>query len=188
LPNPLFYLLTTKIPGLYENFYDVTFKSLQHALMENSIAVPSAFMNIIVHSYSMLLPFPDVAPAFSALFSSSATESLIFSNGSSEMIAAAISNSEFVAGTKYVSVEDTQRYKPDPETYKYLLGKLGRWGDPKSVFLVSANPFDIVGASNAGLETVWVDREGAGWRDGLGKPQHVVRSLEEALEVVNSGK
>lgn len=162
----------------------MTKKSLHHALLENSITVPSATTNLIVDSYSKLLPFPDVGPAFSAL-ATTTTERVIFSNGSSEMLDATVSNLKPLAGTRYVSVEDTQRYKPDPETYKYLLGKLGRWGDPRSVVLVSANPFDIVGAGNSGLETVWVDRAGEGWCDGLGKPLHVVRSLEEVWGVVD---
>lgn len=92
---------------------------------------------------------------------------------------------------QYVSVDAIRRYKPDPKTYEYFvqtqqmqIGEL----DPSEVVLVSANPFDVVGAAGAGMGSVWVDREGRGWGDGLGRPGHVVRSLEEVVGVVERGE
>lgn len=69
------------------------------------------------------------------------------------------------------------------QTQQVELGPL----DPSEAYLISSNPFDIVGAARAGMGTVWVDREGNGWADGLGKPKHVVRSLEEVVGIVRKG-
>lgn len=44
------------------------------------------------------------------------------------------------------------------------------------MWLVSGNPFDIVGAEACGLRTCWVDRAGGGWVDRLGGRPSVVVS------------
>ena len=57
------------------------------------------------------------------------------------------------------------------------------------MWLVSGNPFDVVGARAVGMRAVWVDRGGKGWADGLvgGEewgPTAVVGGLGEVVEVV----
>ncbi len=57
------------------------------------------------------------------------------------------------------------------------------------MWLVSGNPFDVVGAKAVGMKAVWVDRGGGGWADGLiegenGGPDLVVRKLGEVVEAV----
>jgi len=83
-----------------------------------------------------------------------------------------------------VSVDDIKVFKPAPETYEHLLKEVGKEG--KDVWLVSGNPFDVVGARACGLRAVWVDREGVGWVDGLSEegPDLVVRGVGEVVEKV----
>ena len=93
-----------------------------------------------------------------------------------------------------VSVEGCRKFKPHGETYKWLAevvgarqgqGKeTGKEGEMDGMWLVSGNPFDIVGAKVAGLRTCWVDREGRGWTDevlgeGLGRPDLIVGGFGE---------
>ena len=53
------------------------------------------------------------------------------------------------------------------------------------MWLVSGNPFDVVGARAVGMQAAWVDRAGKGWQDKLGgEPTVVVRSLEEVADAV----
>jgi len=57
------------------------------------------------------------------------------------------------------------------------------------MWLVSGNPFDIVGARAVGMQAAWVDRAGNGWTDGLvpgaeGRPTLVVKGLGEVVEGV----
>lgn len=59
-------------------------------------------------------------------------------------------------------------------------GKMG------GMWLVSGNPFDVVGAKAVGMRACWVDRAGAGWVDGLvqgerGRPDVVVRGVGEVV-------
>lgn len=119
------------------------------------------------------------------------TRALIFSNGEPKMLSAALSSSSVLNGMNYVSVDSMKRYKPDPKTYKFLVqSQIAEHGpvDASEVYLVSGNPFDIAGAGAAGLGTIWVDRGGKGWCDGLGKPQHVVGSLEEIVGLVRKSQ
>jgi len=78
------------------------------------------------------------------------------------------------------TVDDIEKYKPHPMCYEYLAAKAGKgMQGVGEIVLVSGNPFDICGASEAGLKTCWVDRQGTGWQDGLGAPLWIVKSLEE---------
>jgi len=43
---------------------------------------------------------------------------------------------------------------------------------------------DVVGAKNAGLKSVWVNREGSGWPDHLQRPDAIVKDVGELLSVL----
>lgn len=60
------------------------------------------------------------------------------------------------------------------------------WGCETDCGWTHRNPFDVVGARNAGMQAIWVDRAGTGWIDRAAAhtPSRVVRSLGEIVEVV----
>jgi 2-haloacid dehalogenase len=173
--------------GEYDPFSSVTHASLTHALTQHLPAYkPSATtITSLLATYNTLTPFPGVEETLSTLTQDPAFSWVIFSNGCHAMLSATIASSQMLRGARFVSVDDVKRFKPDPETYRYLLEQLGREGDPASVVLVSGNPFDVVGAGKVGLETVWVSG-GADWCDGLGRPRRVVVGLEEIVDGVKS--
>ena len=59
--------------------------------------------------------------------------------------------------TAVVSVEDVRSFKPAPKVYQHLLRSCGL--PANGVYLVSSNPFDILGAAHAGLQTAWLRRD-----------------------------
>ena len=96
-----------------------------------------------------------------------------------------------------VTVEEVKKFKPAPEVYHHLARKVGM--DPEDedsmarVWVVSGNPFDVVGARAVGMNSIWVNRKGdkRGWEDGLvegekGRPTEVVCQLHEAVVTVMS--
>lgn len=91
-----------------------------------------------------------------------------------------------------VTVDEVRQYKPARETYMHLARKVGLEDDLERIWLVSGNPFDIVGAKTAGLNAIWVNRrDQRGWEDGLmegekGRPTEVVTKLEEVVPAVLS--
>jgi 2-haloacid dehalogenase len=143
-------------------------------------------------SYDSLSVFPDVPPALSALSSYPNITPVIFSNGTPEMINNSINHSASLSPYKFcfekiISVHETRRFKPDPVVYRHLAEQVGKKvpDEMDEIWLVSSNPFDIVGARAIGLRAIWVDREGMGWTDALvpgGGPSVVAKALGEAIE------
>lgn len=69
--------------------------------------------------------------------------------------------------------------------------------DPKGpkqrerIWLVSGNPFDVVGARAVVMNAIWADRAGNGWQDSLieaekGRPTEVVKSLDAVVSTIMS--
>ena len=55
-----------------------------------------------------------------------------------------------------ISVDELQTFKPDPSVYSTLLDRLGSGAE--KTWVVSSNPFDVIGAKHMGLRAVWVQR------------------------------
>lgn len=147
-----------------------------------------------MNAYNTLSLFPDVPPLFSHLKSSTNIHAVIFSNGTSDMLSATLTHSPEISPhaslfKDVVVVGPVQKFKPCPEVYHYLCKKVGKEGRENDVWLISGNPFDVVGANAVGMRTCWVDRSGAGWADNLlegekGKPTVVVRGLNEVVDKI----
>lgn len=192
--SPPYFPHTKTSQAIYKDFSTVTRASLTHALAETSLSLPPTAIDSLMRAYDSLELNPDVGPGLVSLQSSTVIDAYIFSNGSPAMLKASVTKSLSLAQCQgifqdIVSVEDVKVYKPDPRAYHHLAGRVGR-GDLDSIWLVSSNPFDIVGARAAGLKAVWVDRQGLGWIDGLGDlvggkgPTIVVRGVDEAVEEI----
>lgn len=186
----------------YVPFPIVTQRSLLHALNEHSVTLSTASQEDLVHvQYSHLSTFADVPPALEALSTDSTIHAVIFSNGDDNQLKNTFEMSSDLA--KYrnvfkeiVSVDRVQRFKPDPEVYMHLARTVGKQMDKQSMgsmWLVSGNPFDVVGAKVVGMKAAWVDRAGKGWVDELMsqadmKPDLIVKGLGEVVEGVRKFK
>ena len=69
---------------------------------------------------------------------------------------------------RLLTVEDAGRWKPAPEAYAYALQQCGV--DPEEAMLVAVHPWDIDGASRAGLATAWVNRTGGPYPEYFSAP------------------
>ena len=142
-------------------------------------------------SYNTLSVFPDVPPLFGKLSSSPHIHPVVFSNGAADMLSTSLTHSPDLSPHAHlfrdiVSVDDVKRFKPHPETYHDLARKVGKEKSLSDIWLVSGNPFDVVGANAVGMRTCWVDRVGSGWMDGAvegerGVPTVVVRGVDEVV-------
>jgi 2-haloacid dehalogenase len=153
-------------------------------------------------AYDSLATFPDVPPALKSLASDPNIDAYVFSNGTDAMVSSSVNQSPSLSSHAsvfkgLVTVQEIEVYKPDPRVYQYLAKKVGKTTskeDMTSIWLVSGNPFDVVGARAAGLQAAWVDRAGGhhgkgGWTDKLGElasggPTVVVRGVEEAVKAI----
>jgi 2-haloacid dehalogenase len=53
-------------------------------------------------------------------------------------------------------VDDIKTFKPNPDVYEYLVNRGGC--SREETWLVSSNPFDVIGAKAAHLRAAWVKR------------------------------
>ena len=143
-----------------------------------------------MQAYDSLSTFPDVEPALKRLAQNSDVECVVFSNGTKSMVSNSVHKSPDLGPHSsvfkdLVTVDFVQTFKPAPEVYRYLAQTMNHVGQEENMWLVSGNPFDVVGARSIGMQAAWVDRQGNGWQDKLGaEPTVVVRSLEEVAAIV----
>ena len=179
---------TDTTAGHYEEFSDVTQKSLLHSLAEHGVSLSDQDTQKLMGAYDSLSTFPDVNPALIQLESNSNIECVVFSNGTKTMVANSVNRSQDLNSSVFkdlITVDYVRAFKPAPEVYKFLAQKVDRVGQEDKIWLVSGNPFDVVGARSCGWQAAWVDRAGTGWQDRLGQaPTVVVRSLEEVADAV----
>ncbi|TLM84516.1 haloacid dehalogenase type II [Pseudarthrobacter sp. NamE2] len=78
-----------------------------------------------------------------------------------------------------LSVEDASAWKPGKVSYEYAASACG--AATEEMLLVAAHPWDIHGASRAGLATAWLNRTGARYPDYFQAPEHTVSRLPELV-------
>ncbi|KAI4189138.1 MAG: hypothetical protein L6R41_001686 [Letrouitia leprolyta] len=178
----------------YIPFSTLTSRSLQHALSENNISLPTkASQTTLLSAYDSLSTFPDVPPELDLVRHNPSITPVVFSNGTQKMVTNSVYHSPDLSPYSNVfkdviTVEEVEKFKPHPDVYFHLAEKVGKKREQMGeMWLVSANPFDIVGAKAVGMRTCWVDRGGGGWVDGLiegekGRPDLVMRGLGEVVK------
>ena len=142
------------------------------------------------------------SPMSSASSTEPEIEAYIFTNGTPEMVFRSIATSPelsphakasqhglFSDPESIVTVDSVQCYKPDPRTYKHLMEVAGirTEAERRNVWVVSANPFDVVGAKATGLRAAWIDRAGKGWIDRLDEmrvPSVTATGVDEAVKAI----
>jgi len=161
----------------YDDFEQVTRKALDYALAAVGHTLTDDRRNALVAAYDHLEPFPEVADALQQLRGAGHTL-VVLSNGTPRMLHAVVRSARLESVFEMlISVDEVRTYKPSPRVYQHAAERLGR--PLPNVRLVSSNPFDVIGATAAGMQAVWLDRSG-GIFDTLGpKPAVVVASLTE---------
>lgn len=181
----------------YQPFSDITRNSLGHALADYELSLDAESIDHLMKAYDSLSTFPDVSPALKALADQPGITAVVFSNGTNSMVTNSVKSSPDLRPyanvfKNVVTVEEVKCFKPDPKVYYHLAEKVEKGRSEQAMsemWLVSGNPFDVVGARAVGMQAAWVDRGGAGWTDGLvqggtGRPTAVVKGLGEVLEAV----
>jgi len=171
---------------------DITRNTLLHALAENGLQLDDNEVEKLMKAYDSLSTFSDVEPALKKLASNANIECVVFSNGTSSMVSNSVHKSKDLSPhstlfKQIVTVDDVKRFKPAPEVYEHLAKCVGKVGHEGDMWLISGNPFDVVGASAFGMQAAWVDRASIGWQDKQGgQPRAIVHSLEELEQVVQA--
>jgi 2-haloacid dehalogenase len=148
--------------GLMQNYVDFatcTRQSLEYTCTSRGAALSAAQRDALLDLYRRLPAFDDAAPGLAAL-AAAGHRLFAFSNGTADAVETLLRGAglrERFEGV--VSVDDLRSYKPNPAVYAHFLRRAGCTAD--SAWLVSANPFDVIGAVSAGMRGAWVRRSEA---------------------------
>jgi 2-haloacid dehalogenase len=141
----------------YEDFGSCTRRSLVYTARVLGVDLSEKVRENLLDEYQNLRPFPDVIPGIEAL-EAEGHALVAFSNGVEATARMLLDRVGILPHLRdVISVDDVKTFKPDPEAYHYLVHRLGEKLD--KTWLVSSNPFDVIGAKAAGLKAAWIKRK-----------------------------
>jgi 2-haloacid dehalogenase len=141
----------------YQNFGACTAQALRFVSAQMGIALSEDAQQALLARYPQLPAYPDVAAALQEL-AAGQFEIVAFSNGTEAAVRASLQNAGILARfSKIVSVDAIRTFKPDPAVYEYLAAEVRSPKD--AVWVISSNPFDVIGAKACGLRGAWVQRD-----------------------------
>lgn len=150
-----------------------------HALADNGTQLGEESIEELMQAYDNLSTFADVDPALTRIATDPNIQAVIFSNGTKTMISNSVLRSADLsphasAFQDVITVDEVQQSSVR-----------------NNLWLVSGNPFDIVGARSTGMQAIWVDRVGEGWKDAASpdlQPTATVHSLEHVMNEIHRGR
>ena len=163
--------------GAYADFDQISRDALSYALAAHRASIDEHARQRLLDSWFRPRPFPDVPQTLATLQRSGLTLAIL-SNGSPEMLKVALEHSKLTGVfAEVLSVDEVQRFKPDPAVYGLIQSHLGV--EPAATLFVSSNGFDVAGARTFGLKVCWVNRNRRPL-DELGqRPDFEIASMRE---------
>jgi 2-haloacid dehalogenase len=166
----------------YQNFALCTSNALDYTCAYFKTPLDQSDKQELLDAYRVLPAFADVKQGLD-LCRKSGFRMFAFSNGSADAVEALLSNagiSQYF--TDVVSVDEVKSFKPNPGVYCHFLRRAGATG--AEAWLVSSNPFDVIGAISSGMRAAWVKRSPDGLFDPWGiEPTLTVSSLLELTQI-----
>lgn len=145
--------------GLMQNYRDFsvcTEQALDYACLLFGIKITPNQKKSLMDGYKILPPHPDVEEGLSKL-KAAGFRMFAFSNGRADDVQTLLKNADidgYFDGI--VSTDDVKSYKPNPGVYAHFLRQSKSTGS--EAWLISSNPFDVIGAISAGMRAAWVKR------------------------------
>lgn len=162
----------------YAKFSVCVSESLDHVSARLNVSLSDEDRARLLGAFGALPAFDDVDYCLARL---DIREFGLFalSNGSREAVETLLENAGI--GDRFadiVSVDEIETFKPDPAVYEHFLKRAGV--DGSHAWLVSGNPFDVIGAQSAGMNGIWVKRSPNAVYDSWGiEPTLTVSGLAE---------
>lgn len=168
------------VAGRHCDFWQVTQDGLDWALEAAGLDDPATRTRLL-DLYWELPAYPEVG-AMLATLKSRGAKTAILSNGSPDMLNAAVKSAQIGDALDAVlSVESVGVFKPHASVYD-LVGT--HFGCEKSdVLFVSSNGWDAAGAAGYGFTTAWVNRAHAPTDRLYAIPTHILPDLTTIPEV-----
>lgn len=143
----------------YADFDVCTRDALDYACAALDLSITVDETHKLMAAYRQLPAYPEAAAALQKL-QHQGHRLLAFSNGTSKSVSAVLANAGLrQAFSDIVSVDEIGSFKPDPAVYRLFEQRAG--APANAIWLVSANPFDVLGAMSVGWRAAWVRRSGS---------------------------
>jgi len=165
----------------YETFVRCTRDALEYTCRFYGVEPTPDQIQALLEGYRTLPAFDDAGPALAGL-KTAGHNIYAFSNGTAEAVETLLVS----AGIRdlfhgVISVDDVHSFKPDPGVYAHFLNTTGTHA--KDAWMVSGNPFDVIGAVSAGMHAAWIRRSKETIFDPWGiEPDIVVPGLGQLKE------
>jgi 2-haloacid dehalogenase len=164
--------------GQYENFDICTRQALEWVAGALKIHWTNEEIRWILEQYLHLNAYPDAAAGLATL-KQQGHDLYAFSNGVEPSLRSLLDHAGLLSYLDgIVSVDEIKTFKPDPRVYHHLVRRLGL--APRDTWLISSNPFDVIGAKAAGLRAAWAKRNAGAIFDPWGvQPDLIARDLND---------
>ena len=168
----------------YENFAVCTSNALDYTSSYFKVPLSQKDKEELLGVYKVLPAFDDVEVGL-ARAKKAGFRMFAFSNGSADAVEKLLKNAnirDYFIGV--VSVDEMKSYKPNPGVYSHFLRRAGALG--ANAWLVSSNPFDVIGAISSGMRAAWIKRSPDALFDPWGiEPTLTVNSLSNLAEQID---
>jgi 2-haloacid dehalogenase len=180
----LMYTMVANEIDAYDTFYALNRAALEHALEAHGVDLSESERETILETYHELAVFDDVREGLQRLHDAG-VETYVLSNGNPEMLSSMVGHAgigDAIEDT--ISADEVATFKPNVDLYRHAAARTGTPID--RIAHVSALFYDVLGAGNAGMTGVWLDRDKVPWDGFAGEPDAVVddiRALAETLDL-----
>lgn len=169
----------------YVSFDVCTRQALMHVSAGMGVRLEAKHKRALFTAHLRLPAFSDVSGALRTLKEDGNTL-VALTNGTERSIGAVLRHAGLMRYfERVISVDELKTFKPDPAVYRHLLRSVRR--RKEKVWLVSGNPWDVIGAKACGLKVVWVQRDPARrfdpWEFSPDATVSSLKSLRAALGV-----
>ncbi len=141
----------------YQTFGVCTAQALRFVSAQLGVSLSEQAQQALMARYQQLPAYPDVNAALDEL-AAQKMEIVACSNGTAEAVRGSLNHAGILPRfSKIISVDTIGTFKPNPAVYEHLAAEVDAPKD--AVWLISSNPFDVIGATACGLRTAWVQRD-----------------------------
>ncbi|MFP8904976.1 haloacid dehalogenase type II [Streptomyces atacamensis] len=176
------FALTTA--GAYADFADVALDGLRSLLpgVRGWSGETEAAARHIVDGFAHLAVHPDVPDGVRRL-AAAGFRLVTMTNGSARLTERLLAGAGLPDFFEALLDADGPRcWKPAPAAYRYAVERVG--ARPEQAVLVAAHPWDIDGATRAGLAGAWLRRGPGAYPQTMLPPVYSARDLEELADVL----
>ncbi|WP_255151115.1 haloacid dehalogenase type II [Halorarius halobius] len=162
----ILYTMVGNSVGFYQPFYEMNRDALAYAAAANGADLTAEEVDDVLSVYHELDVFPDVREGLERIVDGG-YDVYVVSNGNPEMLDSMVDHADvddLISDT--ISADEVERFKPDPEIYRHAAARTGTPID--RICHVAGPSFDVLGCTNAGMQSVWLDREGGPWESFAG--------------------